>query len=192
MKKKRTFVTIFLVIATFILVGVTIYISSLLSSSSSPTRIQKTKAAGVTYTRKVDLFPTGTTEEPSISVSPTVILSPTVTLEPTLLAQAPTLVPTKISTPIPSSTIVPPVVAPTSVATLTLQPLLAYKSTTISPTLAPATEANGSVISPTKTASPITKIQPTGVQQLPDTGWVQISSILFVVAASTILFSLLF
>ena len=194
--------TAFLIIMTVFLLGATVYISTLLSSSNSPTQIQKTKAADVSYTREVNLFPTEMAE-----VSPTVIISPTTvvsasnmptsiptdvpTNSPELLAQASTVIPTIIPTTIP--TVQPPtptIVQPTDIpeptmlpATPTLQPLLAYKSTSISPTIVPATNKGGEV---TKA------IQPTGIQQLPDTGWVQTSSILFIVATSTILFSLLF
>jgi len=48
------------------------------------------------------------------------------------------------------------------------------------------------MIDPTKAPTPTQKIKPTGVQQLPETGWIQTSSILFIVAVSTIFFSLLF
>ena len=174
MKKKRVFSTIFLVIITLVLLGTTFYISTLLTSPKSPTQIQKTKAADITYSRKIDLFPTGITEKLSPSISPTVVpsVSKTGAIPPT---ETPTLSPT---IPLPPATIVP-LVSPT------LQPLLAYKSTAISPTFAPLTN--------TPSPTPSIKVQqPTGVQQLPETGWIQTSSILFIVATSTILFSLLF
>lgn len=207
MKKNKTVITIFLVLMTLVLLGTTVYISTLLSSPSSPTQIQKTKAAAVTYTRNVVLFPTGMTQEPSPSKGPTVTIGPTTipvltkaptalpSKTPTLLAQAPTLIPTLIPTINPTLvptkvqiiTPLPPTVTPL-VATPTSQPLLAYNSTTISPTPIPTTSTT---LSPTKQTQP-TQVQPTGVQQLPETGWVQISSILFIVATTTILFSLLF
>lgn len=201
---------------TVVLLGTTIYISSLLSSTTSPTKIQKTKAAAVTYTRKVDLFQTEVTQDPTLLVSPGVSISPVVSITPiikdtsipatipttfpTLIAMAPTLVPTLIPTKIPViPTSLPTLIAaaPTGVQsaivlTPTLQPLLAYKSTSISPTLIPIANTGG-MSNPTKAPSPtIKKAQPTGVQQLPETGWIQTSSILFIVATSTILFSLLF
>lgn len=227
---------------TVVLLGATVYISSLLSSTSSPTQIQKTKAAAVTYTRKVDLFQTDVTSDPTLSVTPAIPISPGADLNqatggvvptipeavptklpvptliamaptgvvptkipvvPTLLAMAPTLVPTIIPTVIPTkilAQVTVPVVS-TVPATPTLQPLLAYKSTTISPTLIPIANTGGMAnptgsvgsTNPTKMLSPtIQKTQPTGVQQLPETGWIQTSSILFIVATSTILFSLLF
>jgi len=168
---------------TVVLLGATVYISTLLLSPKSPTQIQKTKAADITYTRKVDLFPTGVTEDQPPTIAPTISKAATAlpTKIPTILAQAPTVVPTVLPTIIPTS--IP--VATIPVATPTLQPLLAYKSTAISPT-------SVSVIDPTTTLSPTKKVQPTGVQQLPETGWIQTSSILFIVATSTILFSLLF
>lgn len=195
---------------TVVLLGTTVYISSLLSSTSSPTRIQKTKAAAVTYTRKVDLFPTPETgDTPTISPPPALetptpgptakaAVLPTKPPLPTLLAQAPTLVPTIVPTKIPVSPTSVPTSVPTPTilpATPTLQPLLAYKSTSISPTLIPISNTGGIINltkTPTKAPSPTSKIVPTGVQQLPETGWIQTSSILFIVATSTILFSLLF
>jgi hypothetical protein len=206
MKKNRTAITIVLVVMTIVLLGTTVYISSLLSSTSSPTQIQKTKAAAVTYTRKVDLFPTPETGGDIPTVSPPALETPTPgpTTKaaaiptkaplPTLLALAPTLVPTIV----PTKTAVSPTSVPTPTilpATPTLQPLLAYKSTSISPTLIPMSNTGGMIDptkAPTKTPSPTSKIVPTGVQQLPETGWIQTSSILFIVATSTILFSLLF
>lgn len=194
---------------TVILLGTTIYISTLLTSPQSPTQIQKTKAAAVTYTRKVDLFPTGITSDGSGgSITPTAPISSTIsptpvaslpsqaapTKIPTLIAKAqisPSIAPTKSSSmPPPSATAVPtskllPTLSPTT------QPLLAYKSTTLSPTVISTTPIN-TAANPTASPLPTKKIQPTGVQQLPDTGWIQISSILFIVATSTILFSLLF
>jgi len=231
MKKNKTLVSIFLVIMTVAILGATLYMSGLLSSPVSPTQIQKTKAAPISYTKKVDLFPTQAspeptksnipTEAPSVTKSPTSI--PTITKIPTsaptiiptkaLLAQAPTLtpavspivsptvlptlsptsVPTKVpTTPLPSVVISPSKSpTPTTLPTPTLSPLLAYKSTSVSPTLAPTKSINQPT-DPTKAPTPTKKIQPTGIQQLPETGWIQTSSILFIVAASTILFSLLF
>lgn len=153
MKKNRTFLTVFLVIMTGVLLVTTVYISNLLSSEDSPTQIKKTKAAAVTYSKEVDL------SEPT--PNPTIV--PTST--PALIALAPTL------TLAPSPTILP---------------LLVYQSTTISPTLIPVIPTAEATLTPTK------KVLPTGVGQLPASGWIQTSSILFIVAASTILFSLLF
>ncbi len=196
---------------TVLLLGSTVFISGLLSSPVSPTQIQKTKAAAKTYTRTVVIpdFSANPTAEPSVAVSPTTAplltntpiptLSKAPTSTPALLAQAPTLTPTSIPTkaPLPTPTTVPthaqePLLSVTPKPTL--QPLLAYKSTSISPTLIPITNTGG-MTDPTKapaSPAPTKKAQPTGVQQLPETGWIQTSSILFIVAASTILFSLLF
>lgn len=190
---------------TVVLLGATVYISTLLLSPSPPTQIQKTKAAAVTYKRNVILFPTGVTAEPTASpVSPTKAL--TITITPTtvpsvtkvpiavptktsaLLAQAPTLTPAPTSVPTKIPIVILPTAAATPLPTPTLQPLLAYKSTSITPTIAPTLIP----VTNTNTPSPTKKAQPTGVQQLPETGWIQISSILFIVATSTILFSLLF
>lgn len=196
---------------TIVLLGTTVYISTLLSSKSSPTQIQKTKASAVTYSRTVDLPDFGSSTDqttltptvgPSVfpTVPPTLIPTPpsqTTTPAPTLLAQAPSLtpspIPTKLPTLIPTMTLAPTALPePTDLPTPTLSPLLAYKSTGgVTPTLIPITNTGG-MTDVVKAPSPTQKILPTGVQQLPDTGWIQTSSILFIVATSTILFSLLF
>ena len=203
---------------TFVLLGAIIYISSQLSSTNSPTQIKKSKAAAITYSRTVDFaFPTevpqGSTPlaSPTIGVSPTsAVLAPTKTptsfptVMPTPLVAAPTLIPTLAITVFP--TIIPtaipltptriptptlPMVPPTVQPSPTTQPLLAYNSITPSPTLIPIANTGG-MIDVTKIPSPTKKISPTGVQALPETGWIQTSSILFIVAVSTIFFSLLF
>lgn len=193
MKKNRSALAVLLLVITVVLLGATMYISNLLSSSNSPTQIQKTKAAAVSYTRTVNLndnfAATDPTPDPSsVNTAPTTALSPTQvpsssvlpTKVPPLLAQAPTIVPTVVPTYIPV----------TPLATPTLSPLLAYKSISISPTFIPSTNT-GVMTNPTTSPTKIA-VQPTGVQQLPETGWIQTSSILFIVATSTILFSLLY
>jgi len=181
MKKNRKLVTGALLVMTVTLLAATFYISSLLSSpNKSPTQIKKTKASAVTYKKEINLVD-------DFSQTP----------KPTLLALVPTIIPTTVVAPTKAPnkapTTAPLILAqePTDIpeptkpaATPTLQPLLAYKSTSISPTLIP--------ISPSKTPTPTKKIQPTGVQTLPETGWIQTSSILFIVAMTTIFFSLLF
>lgn len=215
MKNNKTAITALLLFVTVVLLGSTIYISMLLTSTTnSPTQIQKTRASAVTYKKTIELTDFGTeetAEEPSPAVSPSVTPTPTKALiakaptsvptaKPTtaLLAQAPTLTPTKAPTAVPT---VPAIAAtePTDipeVVTPTVQPLLAYKSTTLTPTLIPIKDSTGGMVNPTISKSTPTPAKtvavPTGVQQLPETGWVQISSILFIVAATTILFSLLF
>jgi hypothetical protein len=222
MKKNRTAVTGLLLFMTVVLLGSTIYISTLLSSpDNSPTQIQKSKAAPITYKKTIDLAQfDATAPTPNVSVSPMPSISTTPI--PTLLAKAalpsptskPSVIPTKSVTPIPTllakaPTLPPPTAVPTKVAivaeptdipeiiTPTLQPLLAYKSTSVTPTLIPIKDGTGGMVNPTiaakSTPSPTKKIAaPTGVQTLPETGWVQTSSILFIVATTTILFSLLF
>jgi len=218
MKKNRTLMTGFLLFMAVVLLGSTIYISTLLSSpNSSPTQIQKTKASAITYKKTIDLAQfdsTAPTPTGSVSPSPIVSLTPIPTLiakaptlppptskptitptsQPTLIAKAPTLPP---ATAIPTKIIVS--VEPTDIPeiiTPTLQPLLAYKSTSVTPTLIPIKDGTGGMANPTTVAkaspSPTKKMTPTGVQTLPETGWVQTSSILFIVATTTILFSLLF
>lgn len=185
--------TVALLVATF-------YISALLSSpNKSPTQIRKTKASAVTYKKEINLvdnFGSG-------DGTPTVTPKP----KPTLLALVPTIIPTvavPTKAPTKAPTTAPIILAqeptdipePTKpVPTPTLQPLLAYKSTSISPTLIPVRDTGGlanPTTSPSKTPTPTKKIQPTGVQNLPETGWIQTSSILFIVAMTTIFFSLLF
>ncbi len=205
-------VTGILLVMSVVLLGSIFFISSLLSSpDKSPTQIQKTKAAQLTYKKEINLADTFGTDEITPVLPPLISLAPTLaakgpTAVPTLLALAPTLVPTSIPTKMPTKapTATPIVLAqeptdipePTNLAvTPTLQPLLAYKSTSISPTLIPIKETGGMTdptVVTTKTPSPTKKIQPTGVQNLPESGWIQISSVLFIVATTTILFSLLF
>lgn len=198
---------------TVVLLGTTFYISALLSSpNNSPTQIQKTKASAITYKKEINLADNFGTAD----ITPE--MTPATTITPILVAQIPTAKPTLVptATPQPSVTKAPtkePTKSPTatpivlaqeptdipeptkSAETPTLQPLLAYKSTTVSPTLIPVKDTGGMAnptIAATKTPSPTKKIQPTGVQTLPETGWIQTSSILFIVATTTILFSLLF
>lgn len=204
MKKNKTLLTVVLALVTVVLLASTLYISSLLSTPSSPTQIKKTKAAPVAYTKTVNFadFPSNSPTTPAPSSSPSVIPEskpssvPSPTTAVTIIAKAPTLVPTKAPiliaqalTPTPSTapTVIPKISTPTPAPSPTLQPLLAYKSTSISPTLSPL-----GVVDPTKAPTPTKKVAPTGVQQLPETGWIQTSSILFIVATSTILFSLLY
>jgi hypothetical protein len=204
MKKNKKLVTGALMIMTAVLLATTIYISSLLSSpDKSPTQVQKTKAAQQTYTKQINLadnfgsdditpeiVPTIPTIQPTrvpVPISTTIpkILAKDPTATPVILAQTPTDIPESINQP----------TTPMTPATSTTPPLLAYKSTTVSPTLIPIKNAGG-VVSPTmvttKAPSPIKKIVPTGVETLPETGWIQFSSIFFIVATTTILFSLLF
>ena len=184
------------------------YVSSLLNGkgSASVTQIQKTKASAQTYHKLLALndiaitpvdngtgstpTPTG---EPAASpttaptVAPTVVaatplptvsksLTPTTVSEPTALVVSPTVAPT-----IPSATLIPPTAVPTKQSLL-----LAYHNP--SPTVA-VTDANGTGnITVTKKPTTI----PTKTQALPETGWVQTPLILFIVASSTILLSLLF
>jgi len=203
MNKNKTLITILLLSVLIFLLGSTIYISTLLSSpNSSPTQIQKTKASAITYKKTIDLAQFDTAAPtPTVSAAPSPILPPptskptsTPTPQPTLIAKAPTLPP---ATAIPTKIIVS--VEPTDIPeiiTPTLQQLLAYKSTSVTPTLIPIKDGTGGMANPTTAAkatpSPTKKITPTGVQTLPETGWVQTSSILFIVATTTILFSLLF
>ena len=183
MKKNKKLITGALLVMTVTLLAAIFYISSLLSSpNKSPTRIRKTKASAVTYKKEINLVDDfSQTPKPTLLVlAPTII--PTVAVPTKAPTKAPTTAPVILAqepTDIPEPT--------NSAATPTLQPLLAYKSTSISPTLIPIKETGG-MGSP----SPTKKIQPTGVQNLPESGWIQISSTLFIVAMTTIFLSLLF
>lgn len=213
MKQKRTTLTIFLIIITIVLLGSIFYISSLLASPTSPTQIQKTKASAVTYSRTVALAPFGNpTTAPQTTVVPTrlptlAIITPLAALKPTALPTLkpiptilPSILPTILSTIAPTKIPVQSQIEPTDIPeptslpiSPTLQPLLAYKSTSLTPTLIPLKETGG-MTNPTKvpTVAAAKQESTKGSQTLPETGWIQTSSILFIVATSTILFSLLF
>ncbi|PIQ71482.1 hypothetical protein COV87_03180 [Candidatus Roizmanbacteria bacterium CG11_big_fil_rev_8_21_14_0_20_37_16] len=180
MKKNKKLITGALLVMTVTLLAAIFYISSLLSSpNKSPTRIRKTKASAVTYKKEINLVDDfSQTPKPTLLVlAPTII--PTVAVPTKAPTKAPTTAPVILAQ---EPTDIPEPTKPAS--TPTLQPLLAYKSTSISPTLIP--------ISPSKTPTPTKKIQPTGAQTLPETGWIQTSSLLFIVAMTTIFLSLLF
>jgi len=128
------------------------------------------------------------------SISPTII--PTRFISPTV---QPTIKPTQSLIKIPTSTIIPTYAAviptktveiPTSIPTPTLS-LLVYRTISISPTINATRSISPSqaIISPTNSL-----IQTTGTvnKTLPETGWVQLSTILFIVAATTVFISFLF
>lgn len=183
MRKDRKVVTIVLFGMTIVLLGVTIYISTLLmDTDNAPTQIRKTKASAQTYNKTVNLQDSFDEfgQEDEIETTP----------EPTLavVEESPTIAPT--NTPTNAPTVVPSM---TPTPSPTLQPLLAYKSTTISqtPTLIPIAETGGQKGEEVK-PSPTQKPVPTIISNLPEAGWIQTSTILFIVATTTILFSLLF
>lgn len=179
MGKNRTVVTVVLFGMTIVLLGATIYISTLLNDeNNAPTQIKKTKASAQTYNRTVNLQ--DSFDEFGEEITPTSAPLATPTTMPTLIAKAPAVEPTTAPTI-------------TSTPTPTLQPLLAYKSTTISqsPTLIPIAETGGQK-EEIKPPTPTKKAVPTIVSNLPEAGWIQTSTILFIVATTTILFSLLF
>lgn len=193
MQQNRKVVTIVLFGMTVVLLGATIYISTLLNdANNAPTQIKKTKASAQTYNKTVNLqdsFNEFGEDSTNQVPEPTEVVPSS---EPTLIAKAPTLTPTVVVSRTPTTT---PTVAPTltNTPTPTLQPLLAYKSTTISqtPTLIPIAETGGQK-EVTKAPSPTKKTEPTIVSNLPEAGWIQTSTILFIVATTTILFSLIF
>lgn len=195
---------------TFGLVGAIAYFSMLLSNKSgtSVTQIKKTKASAQTYHKlfELDNAPGGGTVIPTqvASGNVTVTVAPSGTALPTQ-AVAPSAVPTLLAlnnvTPsvAPSPTIIPTPTSipstPTNVPTPTI-PLLAYRTTSITPTLIPVANTGGEQIkvSPTVTVSPtkaqtVTKLPD---NKLPETGWVQLSIILFIVATTTVFISFLF
>lgn len=220
--KKSNITTIFLLVITFGLVGAIAYFSMLLNNKSgtSVTQIKKTKASAQTYHKLFELenspgggtvIPTQVAEgnvsvtvAPSSAALPTQQASTAPSAAPTLLAQnnitptvvssSPTIIPTVASTIAPSPTSVP--ATPTNAPTPTI-PLLAYRTTTITPTLIPVANTGGDqtkVISPTMTIAP--SKAPTTAKlpdnKLPETGWVQLSTILFIVATTTVFISFLF
>jgi hypothetical protein len=89
----------------------------------------------------------------------------------------------------PSPTNIPS--TPTSIPTPTIA-LLAYRTTTITPTLIPVTNTGGEQIKMSPTAVTTPTKTPTPANKLPETGWVQLSTILFIVAATTVFVSFLF
>lgn len=126
------------------------------------------------------------------SAAPTLLAQNNIT--PTVVALSPTIIPTVVSTIAPTPTSIP--ATPTNAPTPTI-PLLAYRTTTITPTLIPVANTGGDqskVISPTTTITPskapsVTKLPD---NKLPETGWVQLSTILFIVATTTVFISFLF
>lgn len=205
---------------TFGLVGAIAYFSLLLNNKSGTavTQIKKTKASAQTYHKlfALDSAPGGgtivptqasggnvtVTAVPSTAVLPTQQPSVAPSAAPTLLAQnnitptvapSPTILPTIMSTIAPTPTSIPQ--TPTTAPSPTI-PLLAYRTTTITPTLIPVANTGGeqTKASPTVTVSPtkaptVTKLPD---NKLPETGWVQLSTILFIVATTTVFVSFLF
>lgn len=209
---KKKVGTVLLVVMTVGLLAAVIYFSFLLNNKGdkSVTQIKKTKASAQTYHKLLALNVTpipsdqpdsgSSSSSNSFSSAASVTKTPTTPpVNPTLLANN-TISPTLPASAVPTSTPVPtqPVVRPpTSIPTPTV-PLLAYR--TITPTLIPVKDTGGTpggvTIIPTATVIPSKAIVPTKTttktDTLPETGWVQFSSILFIVAATTIFISFLF
>jgi len=162
----------------FLLVA-TLYISMQLQqeqSPSSPTVIRQTKASSVTYRRTVNINAAEPTEEvtPVLSPSPEISLSPIISLTPppgsitgTLLAQA--------TSPTPSGSITPTAVT-TSVTPTPTEIILAKANLTT--TLSATSSATVSANQKTKA--------------LPQSGWAQMTTLLFITASAFILFSFIF
>ena len=193
--KKSNITTIFLLVMTFGLVGAIAYFSMLLNNKSGTavTQIKKTKASAQTY-HKLLALNDAPDASGGVSVTPieTVDNSVSPSPAPTLLVQnnvtpsvalSPTIMPTIVSTIAPMPTNIPP--TPTKVPTPTVA-LLAYRTTTITPTLIPVANTGGEQITkaPTTTKLPNNK--------LPETGWVQLSTILFIIATTAVFVSFLF
>jgi hypothetical protein len=218
MSKKKTG-TVLVLVMTIGLLGAVAYFSMLLNKqgTESVTQVRKTKASAQTYHKLLALNVTPATGVPtsgasssssetggsSSSVSSSSSQSPTPSTRPAPTDEArsytpisPTIAPT--TAPVPTEPLVP-----TSMPSPTA-PLLAYR--TITPTLIPPKDTGGAFTVPTATHAP-TKAPPTkaptkaaapttiasqGTDTLPETGWVQFSSILFIVAAATVFVSFLF
>lgn len=214
--KKSNITTIFLLVMTFGLVGAIAYFSMLLNNKSgtSVTQIKKTKASAQTYHKLLALneipgggtvIPTQAANEnvtvtvaPSNAVLPKQQASVAPSAAPTLLAQnniTPTVAssPTILPTVAPSPTNIP--VTPTNVPTATTA-LLVYRTTTVSPTLIPVANTGGEQIKMSPTTVKTMTITPSSTKlpsdKLPESGWVQLSTILFIVATTTIFISFLF
>jgi len=210
--KKNKVTTLIILIMTIGLLGAVIYFSVILNNQgkASVTQIKKTKASAQTYHKLLALndvssssSSTSTSEDTSGSSSssqmPAIIqeISPTKALPaPTLLAYrstSPTVSPSPVVKPTIKPTAIPtsvPIISRPTVVPSPTVALLIYRTVSISPTLIPAKSTGGVqiVISPT-----VAKV-PTGLvdKQLPQTGWVQLSTILFVVAATMVFVSFLF
>lgn len=206
---------------TFGLVGAIAYFSMLLSNKSgtSVTQIKKTKASAQTYHKlfEIDGAPGGSTVIPTqvasgnvtVTVAPSSVVLPTQqasvapsaaptllaqnNITPTVFASSPTIVPTIVSTIAPTPTSIP--VTPTTTPTPTI-PLLAYRTTTVTPTLIPVANTVGEQLKVSPTVTVIPTKAPTVAKlpenKLPETGWVQLSTILFIVATTTVFVSFLF
>lgn len=194
---------------TFGLVGAIAYFSMLLNNSGKTgvTQIKKTKASAQTYHKLLALneIPGGETITPTVEANvsnPTVIpaLIAQNNITPTLGLQS-TIAPTPVSTIIPTVTSIPTLIPTNIPPTMTKTPsptvaLLVYRTTTVTPTLIPVANTGGEqmYISPTvtivSTKTPAVTNLPD--DKLPETGWVQLSTILFIVATTTVFVSFLF
>ncbi len=171
------------------ILGSIFYVNSLLNGKdkTSVTQVKKTKASAQTYHKLLAIN--------LLSVTPINMNNsgesgklggegskPESTISPTMVIMSP--FPTLTAVPSPSPTLTVPTSEPTLTPTQSL--LLAYHNP--SPTLIPITNTQTAVATVTDKPSHM----PTKTQHLPETGWVQTSSLLFIIAASTILLSLLF
>lgn len=184
------------------------YFSLLLNNQgkTAVTQIKKTKASAITYHKLLalndvnivaptDVPTTDVTDNNSSSFSPqTANISPTTALlayqstspTPTPTVAKPTTTPTAIPT------VVQTVVSrPTSIPTPTT-PLLVYRTLTPTATLIPVQSTGGTQSGVITSPSPTKTTLATNGKTLPETGWVQLSTILFIVAATTVFVSFLF
>ncbi|MDO8497902.1 MAG: hypothetical protein Q7S61_05160 [bacterium] len=164
---KRIKTTLLLGMVGFLLVA-TLYISMQLQQEQSPsssTVIRQTKASSVTYRRTVNINAAEPTEEvtPVLSPSPEISLSPTISFTPPPGSITGTLL-AQATSPIPSGSITPTEIILAK----------ANLSTTLSAT------SSATVVADQKT------------KELPQSGWAQMTTLLFITASAFILFSFIF
>lgn len=217
--QKKQLGTIFILVMTIGLLGAVAYFSIMLNNQGEKavTTIKKTKASAQTYHKLLALnvtpvptygagdssssSSTGGSSSSSVTAvpSPTAALISKNTVTPTSGASSSSPAPTPTAAPLPTTapTRTPTAALPTSFPTPTA-PLLAYRTLTPTPTLIPVKETGGSAPvptatkTPTKTPTKAPQVTPQKTDTLPETGWVQYSSILFIVAAATVFVSFLF
>ncbi|OGK62231.1 hypothetical protein A2446_05885 [Candidatus Roizmanbacteria bacterium RIFOXYC2_FULL_38_9] len=204
--KKKKIGTILILVMTMSIFGAIIYLSMLLSNKGekSVTQIKKTKASAQTYHKllALNVTPPDLTDHSAPTVIPDSVTSTGITSIPTPQSPSPKVpyvqttlqpsvtVPTTTPVTMPSPTRPAPTLVVFTPTPTTM--LLAYRTMTITPTLIPSRNTGGE--EQKKSISPT--FQPTRgapiENKLPETGWVQLSTILFIVAVTTIFLSFLF
>lgn len=209
---KKKIISIFLFVITVVLLVTTFYLNALLQNNQkdSVTQIKKTRASAQTYHRQLALnltLPTisaNSSQSSSINMQPTdravsnrPTIRPTVqaTVTPTMApVNRPTILPTQINSP---SIVLTPSIRPTS-ALVSITPATSFQSSSrfsSSPSKALLTY-NNPTSSPVSVTPQITDsslmISPSVSKKLPETGAIQYSSILFIVAVTTIFIAFLY